>query len=447
MSDNTSAKERGVLFFGFALGIVLGVSLTWWGVSRLAGEITSIVSGLVGVIVGGAVLALLIGLFRGRLLTLMGLPAEASLEALVEPASAAVRAAAAGEVDAAGEAAAVAARRMASLVTWVRMRHWIVVSMLSLLIAFATLVGEALIYEQNALIEKQNAYFQEQNRQMEQTHLLDRRARLRLELFDARPCPGPDPGPEPLCPAVRIRAEAAKQLVVVARRLGAGVANAKGADLTSARLFGADLRDADLHRSDLRWADLRGADLRGAKLDSADLRDADLSWADLRGVDLSTTRMDGARLTQARHSRATRWPKGLPGKASGAVAIDDKAPCARCCAAFEAGLEHERARRSGLNQPGVGDVRLLRVFLAPFDPRLPRSLVSEARAGATDPWGGRLRQAYLRQSDSSSTALDKASRLLELAGPDALSAFLAGRSSAAANKARRTKASAAWGCR
>ncbi len=238
-----------------------------------------------------------------------------------------------------------------------------------------------------------------------------------------------------------------EQLVVVARRLGAGVANAKGADLTSARLFGADLRDADLHRSDLRWADLRGADLRGAKLDSADLRDADLSWADLRGVDLSTTRMDGARLTQARHSRATRWPKGLPGKASGAVAIDDKAPCARCCAAFEAGLEHERARRSGLNQPGVGDVRLLRVFLAPFDPRLPRSLVSEARAGATDPWGGRLRQAYLRQSDSSSTALDKASRLLELAGPDALSAFLAGRSSAAANKARRTKASAAWGCR
>lgn len=434
-------KERGVLFFGFTLGIVLGVSLTWWGVSRLAGEITSIVSGLVGVIVGGALLALLVGLFRGRLLRLMGLPAEASLEAMVEPAVAAMRAAAVGDADAAGEAAALAARRMASLVSWVRMRHWIVVSMLSLLIAFATLVGEALVFEQNALIEKQNAYFQEQNSQMERTHLLDRRARLRLELFDARPCPGDDPGPEPLCPAVRIRAEAAKQLVHVARRL-------KGtADLTSAQLFGASLRAADLHAADLRWADLRGADLRGAKLDSADLRDADLSWADLRGVDLSTTRLGGARLSQARHSPATRWPKGLPGESAGAVQIDDRVPCARCCAAFEAGLEHERARRSGMTQPGVGDVRLLRLFLAPFDPRLPRGLVSEARAGGADPWGGRMRQAYLRTGDSSAQALDKAARLLEQAGPDALSAFLAGRSAASANKARRTKASVAWGCR
>ncbi len=436
-------RERGVLFFGFTIGIVLGVSLTWWGVSRLAGQITGLVGGLAGVIIGAALLALAVGLFRGRLLRLMGLPAEASLEAVVEPLTEAVRSAARGDHQAASDSAGIAARRLASLVSWVRMRHWIVVSLLSLLIAFATLVGEALIFEQNALIEKQNAYFEAQNQQMERSHLLDRQARLRLELFDARPCPGPDPGPEPLCPAVRIRAEAAKQLVFVARRLDVEA----GADLTSARLFGANLRGADLHRADLRWADLRGADLREAKLDAADLRDADLSWADLRGVDLSTTRMAGARLTQARHSSTTKWPKGMPGKRSGAVSIVDAAPCARCCAAFEAGLEHERARRSGLSQPGVGDVRMLRLFLAPFDPRLPRGLVSEARAGSTDPWGGRLRQSYLRTTDSSARALDKAAQLLELAGPDALSAFLAGRTAATAKKPLRTKASTAWGCR
>ncbi|MGK3992753.1 pentapeptide repeat-containing protein [Sorangium sp. So ce1024] len=80
--------------------------------------------------------------------------------------------------------------------------------------------------------------------------------------------------------------------------------NLAGQDLSGCNLACADLRGADLTQANL-WsatlveARLSGASLGAAQLARADLTGADLTGADLRGADLSFTRLVGADLTRA----------------------------------------------------------------------------------------------------------------------------------------------------
>ncbi|MEO1270000.1 MAG: pentapeptide repeat-containing protein, partial [Myxococcota bacterium] len=91
-------------------------------------------------------------------------------------------------------------------------------------------------------------------------------------------------------------------------------ADLTGADFTEAHLQGADLSEAVMVQTQFIRADLSGADLSGNTLSGCDF-----SGATLFDADLSDATFGHCRWKLARYNRNTRWPKGYPERATGAV--------------------------------------------------------------------------------------------------------------------------------
>lgn len=197
------------------------------------------------------------------------------------------------------------------------------------------------ISNQQELIQTQRLQFESEENESQEF----RRTTLYQTLFNSEPCPNEHP-----CPVFdrRSRQEAARSLLQIDRRQGAGTLDwagvllsevqltkadlqniaFDGADLTDAYLVGSDLRggsftgaymdrinliDANLQGVSLYKASLRNADLQNADLHGVNARDSDFTDANLTEADLTDARLDNAVLDRAHAVRLKGCPATLPG--------------------------------------------------------------------------------------------------------------------------------------
>ncbi|WP_300019778.1 pentapeptide repeat-containing protein [uncultured Roseobacter sp.] len=317
-----------VFFIVAALTLVIGVPVALFAVYYFAESVQLIAAGVLLALVIVAAFGLMVARYKDQIFAyLLQKPARFAAD-LSEPASSALDNYAQGDSAAGKAQLEIFFRGIVTHYTWVQTRRWILAAATGLLIGFGTLVGSALLKQQNDLITRQNSFFQEQiaqqQRQLELQQAISNQT-IRSEAI--RRIYGSEFAGNP-----RVKAEALRSLLTVERLRAAtdenslvtGYINLHDADLSRAWLENADLEkvswrgstldrtnfsltrlsdavfmfnrlrgaaflSSDLTGANFAFSDLSKAVLAGANLSNAMFNQSDLTGADLSGVNLSET--------------------------------------------------------------------------------------------------------------------------------------------------------------
>ena len=286
--DDGSHHGRGLLVLGFVLALVLGVPFAIWGVRYFSSRSGELSLFILAVLVAFVLLSVLFIVFGRRIFLRFGLRFGERLSSTVTPLVSAIGSSLSGDSSAVGGAVAEVGIKFASWYSWITLRNWIISGTIALLAVFGSLVGIALLEQQNSLLEAQNSllttqneFFRQQIRQQDIQDYHARRAELVRMIFDERVCAkGEKPLPRHTgCPASSVESRA----VAAISLYGIEAAARKSPDRESMNVPAV----TDLHDIDLRGAHIIGADLRNVRLTGAHLEGAWLESVDLSGADLS----------------------------------------------------------------------------------------------------------------------------------------------------------------
>lgn len=308
-----------VLFIVAALTLVIGVPVALYAVYYFAESVQIIAAGVLLALVIVAASGLLVARYKDQIFAyLLKKPARFAAD-LSEPASSAFDNYLQGD-GAAGKAQLENFfRGIVTHYTWVQTRRWILGAATGLLIGFGTLVGSALLKQQNDLITKQNTFFQEQiEQQQRQLELQQAVSNQTIRSEAIRRIYGSEFAENP-----RVKAEALRSLLTVERLRAAtdenslvtGYINLHDADLSRAWLENADLamvswRGSTLDKTNFSLTKLNDAvfmfnRLRGAVLLKADLTDANFAFSDLSKAVMAGANLSGAMFNQSDLSGAS----------------------------------------------------------------------------------------------------------------------------------------------
>lgn len=290
--DDSRHHGRGLLVLGIVLALVPGVGFAVWGIRYFSSQSGGLALFIWTLLIAFVLVSMMFVVFGRRIFSRFGLTFGERLSSTVTPLVAALGSSLSGDPKAMEGAVAEAGKKFASWYSSVTLRRWIVSGTVALLAVFGSLVGIALLEQQNSLLEAQNLLITAQNdffrRQLRQEDIQDyhaRRAELIKTLFDEREC---FKGEEPLdrhtgCPASRVET-----------RVAAAV---------SLNSIETAVRESPERRSYIRVpdvTDLGDIDLRGARIVGVDFRKVDMSEAHLEGAWLESVDLSGANLTFAK---------------------------------------------------------------------------------------------------------------------------------------------------
>jgi len=316
-----------VLFIVVALTLTIGVPVALYAVYYFAESVQIIAAGVLLALVIVAASGLLVARYKDQIFAyLLRKPARFAAD-LSEPASEAFDHYLEGD-GAAGKAQLESFfRGIVTHYTWIQTRRWILGAATALLIGFGTLVGSALLKQQNDLITKQNSFFQQQiEQQQRQLELQQAVSNQTIRSEAIRRIYGSEFAENP-----RVKAEALRSLLTVERLRAAteenslvtGYINLHDADLSEAWLENADLakvsfRGSTLDRTNFSLVKLNDAvfmfnRLRGAVFIKADLRNALFAFSDLSKAVISGANLTNATFNQSDLSGASLGGADLKG--------------------------------------------------------------------------------------------------------------------------------------
>ena len=168
----TVAIGSGLILF--ALGVGVGILLTFSGHGLFAGHLSVVLTGFMVALFAVALLGIIVFVLRRQILHYLFQVTNTQLEQIAAPlasvAEHAVNRDPEGAVGAARSFAQIALARWA----WLSTRRWIIASLTALIAALAALAGTALLFRQNELLAEQSVLLREQtDRLAEQNTLID----------------------------------------------------------------------------------------------------------------------------------------------------------------------------------------------------------------------------------------------------------------------------------
>lgn len=289
MTERAEEKnETDKLFLVGALALAVGVPISLFSIYYFAESVQYLVIALLGLLVIVGVLGFVVTLNKDRLLSTLVENSRSTISKLSTPLARSVFKFQSGDMLDAKASFSIFVDRAAGHYAWAQTRRWILTGATGLLIGFATLVGSALLKQQNDLIRIQNNYFQQQiNQQQIQIEAQQKLVNQSTRNEAITTIYGPEYRDNP-----RVRGEAVRSLVAVERIFISEGDNTIPTDyinLQEAYLDNAWLDSADLKRISFRKASLKQTNFNFADLSDSVIRFADAQQATFINANLSNS--------------------------------------------------------------------------------------------------------------------------------------------------------------
>ncbi len=306
-------------FASFVLGLVLGVPLVIFGITAFADNVTVLITILLVILTSAILFFLLVFLNRKRIFESITGFAEAKFDDLSKPALETLKHAIELDKDKAFESADRLLRIVATWLGWLIGQTWMIGIAITLLSVFATLVGSALIFQQNKILVNQNELIGLQNGQLEiQTSLVDasQRATQAIEVSKILDLVGDELKRQDGNENIRIPKYLLRRIRAVSRSLKPYYYLGEDGELNDIALspergmlmavlvesglpmgeslFRLDFRNADLIGAKLTNVDFGYFELQNASFENADLSFSKLRFGNFDMVDFSNANLEGA---------------------------------------------------------------------------------------------------------------------------------------------------------
>jgi len=174
-----------------------------------------------------------------------------------------------GEISKAQEIGVNTINSIATYITWIQFKKWLLNISIGLIVAFSTLIGSSLLHKQNQYIKEQNKFFKEQiiqqQIQIKSQQAVDNqniRRKAIEQIYDKTGLYSP-----------RVKAEATKSFITTEKQIFSNTPNLLESKKRYVDLSGAILRDAWFQNSQLSFVNFNGADLYKSDFSNSTLRD------------------------------------------------------------------------------------------------------------------------------------------------------------------------------
>jgi len=299
------------------LGVLFGAIVTLVGLPAVEENLSNLIIGFVAIILITAMLAFWVVFNKERVLRRLFGVRKADLHELNQTSRELLSSMTARDWDTSKDHLEQLLRRASAWYSWVNFRRWVVMVLQSLLVGFGGLLGTMLLYNQNKLLMQQNALMTQQNKRLDQqTYLQEAERRSSLiflmgNILDAvnvelRSDMGLS-GVRDLSPQLVGRIIALSNSLrpykylendsLISRELSPERGHLL-LSIISSEIDRGTLRRiyrvADFSSADLKSAVLSSEYLAGINLANADLRGATLDEADFSDANLSGAELNGA---------------------------------------------------------------------------------------------------------------------------------------------------------